>query len=234
MKASLAAFALQLGVIASVHAGGASVLQLPIEGVTTENSDQCAKLFEEEFAPVLINWKNGDVKIIKNGASNLVVLRPERGQISLSDVEKALEGSPFTIERERLEYFSLVRVCIGKIADHEKYVRALATLDGKKLQTHVVENADGSLWVTLRDPTRNTTIPLVEKRKRALITHGRLTSFLSENKISLVAISWGHHRLDYSESYSETYGKSYSEVWRGESYGARLAAPGVERTERKR
>lgn len=213
MKAGLVALAFQLGVVASSHAGGGSVLQLPIEGVTAENSNQCANLFEEKFAPALTRpWNNVHVKMFKEGSTNLIQLRPERGQISLSDVEKALKGSPFTIKREQLEYISLVRLRIGKIADHEKLTKALATLDGKKLQTHTVEDKDGSLWITLRDPTRNTAIPLIEKRKRTLITHQRLTRYLSENKINLLAISWGHHRLDHSE------------VWRGVSFGARPAA----------
>ena len=222
MKVGLAAFALHLGVIADAHAGGGSLLHLPIEGVTTENRAQCAKLFEKKFGTVLINWKNGDVKMIKDGSTDMVVLRPDRGQISLGDVERALKGSPFNIKREQLEYFSLLRLRIGKVADYEKHVKALATLDGKKLQRHSVENEDGSLWITLRESTRNTAIPRVEKRKQTLVTHQRLTKYLSKNKINLIEISWGNHpRL-------EPHGNSYAEVWRGDSFGARPAATAVE------
>lgn len=210
MKVGLAVFALQLGIIANAHAGGASVLQLPIEGVTKENSDQCAKLFEKVFSSVLINWKNGNVKMIKEGSTNLVQLRPERGQISLSEIERALKGSPFSIKREQLVYVSLLRLHIGKVEDHEKHVDALANLDGKKLTTHFVVNADGSLWITLRDPTRNAAISVREKREKTLMTHRRLTRYLSENKIDLIAISWGRHRTEQAEA------------WRGDFFGARL------------
>jgi hypothetical protein len=217
MKLALVAFALHLGLVANIHAGGGSLLHLPIEGVTKGNRDQCAKLFEQKFGPVLINWRNGDVKMLKDGSINLVELRPERGQISLGDVEKVLKGSPFSIKREQLEYFSLVRLRIGRIADREKHVESLATLDGKKFQTHSVENADGSLWITLRDPVRNTAIPLVEKRTQTLVTHRRLTNYLSKHKINLIEISWGHNRrLDT--------GKFYREAWRGDHFGARPAA----------
>ena len=65
MAVGLAAFAFYLGVIADAHAGGASLLHLPIEGVTEENRAQCVKLFEQKFGEVLIDWKNGDVKMIK-------------------------------------------------------------------------------------------------------------------------------------------------------------------------
>lgn len=229
IKASVVALALQFTAVASVHAGGATLLHLPIAGVTAENRDRCAELFAEKFRPVLIDWKNGDVKMTKEGSSDVVVLRPDRGQISLSDVESALEGSPFTIERERLEYFGLLRICIKETADYEKHTDALATLDGKKLQTHVVETADGEVWITLRDTTRNTMLPPAEKRKRSIITHARLTEYLSENELSLVAILWGRHPLDYSEPFRETNGKSYAEAWRGEAYGARPAATAGEK-----
>jgi hypothetical protein len=215
MKASLAALALQFGVVGIVHAGGASVLHLPIEGVTATNSDQCTELLQEKFAPVLLAWKDEAVKIVKDGSTNMVQLRPERGPISLGDVEKALKGSPFSINRDQLEYFSMLRLRIGKIESHEKHVEALATLDGKTLQKRSVENEDGSVWITLRDPIRNKAITLAEKRKQVIITHERLTEYCSENDIKLIEISWGNiHRRMPS-------GRSYAEVWRGNSYGAR-------------
>ena len=222
LKIGLVAFAMHLGVIASVSAGGASLLQLPIEGVTPENSDQCAKLFGERFRPVLIDWKDGDVKMIKQGATIMVQLRPDRGQVSLGDVEKALKGSPFSIKRDQLEYFSLLRLRIGKVGDPEKHIMALATLDGKKLQTHSVENEDGSRWITLREPSRNLKYSRYEERRQALIAHRRLTRYLSENKIELLEISWGNHPL------LEPHGESYAEVWRGESFGAQLVATAAE------
>lgn len=220
MKASLAALALQFGVVGFVHAGGASVLHLPIEGVTATNSDECTKLLQEKFAPVLLVWKDAAVKTIKDGSTNMVQLRPERGSISLGDVEKALKGSPFAINRDQLEYFSLLRLRIGKIESHEKHVEALATLDGKKLQKHSVENEDGSVWITLRDPIRNKAVTLAEKRKQVLVTHERLTEYCSENEIKLIEISWGN------VPGLEPSGRSYVEVWRGNTYGARPAGAG--------
>jgi hypothetical protein len=229
MKASLVAFALQLAIVASAHAGGPTILQLPIEGVTEENSHQCAKLFEEKFGPVLINWKNGDVRIIKDGSTNLVALRPDRGQISLAEVEKVIEGSPFSIRREQLEYFSLVRLRIGKVPNHEKHIKGLASLDGKKLQAQYVENKDGSLWITLRDTARNTAISFPEKRKRSLVSHKRLMKHLSENKIELLEISWGcRQEIDHRLSWSDGSSGTRPELWRGDYFGARIAAAEVE------
>ncbi|MFT5467824.1 MAG: hypothetical protein ACI8UO_002931 [Verrucomicrobiales bacterium] len=187
LKTILAAFALQLGIFAGANAGGPAILHLPIEGVTSENSDQCAKLFEEKFASVITLWKGGDIKMIKDGSTNLIQVRPENGQISLSDVEKALEGSPFSIKREQLEFISVVQLRIEKIEEPEKLVRALETLDGKKLQGYAHKETDGILLITLMDPRLN--IPPDERGVMPLITHQRLTSYLSENGVKLISIS---------------------------------------------
>lgn len=220
----LTTLGLHFGGTANVQAGGASLLQLPIEGITAENQAQCKQLFEKTFRPILINWKNGDAKIIKDGSTDMIVLRPDHGQISLSDVERALKGSPFSIKRDQLEYFSLLRLRIKKVVDYQTHVKALATLDGKKLQTHSVENKDGSIWITFRDVTRNSTTPRAEKRKRSLITHQRLTSYCTQNKINLLEVSWGRIPfLDDRTSWSDGGSGTRPEIWRGDYFGARLA-----------
>ncbi len=200
MKTGLAALVVQIGIIAGAHAGGAAVLHLPIEGVTAKNFDQCAELLREKFAPALLDWKGVDVKLIKDEGHNLVQLRPERGHLSLGEVEKALVGSPFSIKRDQLEYLSSIRLRIGKTADPEKLANALVTLDGKKLHTRIREDRDGSFLITLRDPRvdRGKSIPL--------FTHQRLTSYLSKNKVKLISISWGNS------------------FHRGAPFGARLSA----------
>lgn len=208
MKTALVAFALQLGVIASTQAGGPAILQLPIEGLTAKNSDQCVKLFETKFASVLSSWDNGDVKMIKVGSTHFVQLRPELGHISLSDVEKALKGSPFSINREQLMYISVIQLRIGKIENHKKLVHALATLDGKKLTGYSRKHEDGTITITLFSPELNKAheeAGLVHP----LFSHKRLTGYLSKNKVKLISISWGnnHHR--------------------GAPFGARLATTAV-------
>ena len=190
LKLGLLVLALQLSVIGCVLAGGPAILHLPLEGVTAENSDQCTKLFEKKFGNILTNWKSGDVKMIKDGNTNLVQLRPERGEISLSEVEHALKGSPFSIKREQLEFISVMQIRIENIADYEKVIRPLETLDGKKLQSHTVKGEDGNLFITLSGPN------LKNGKSIPLITHQRLSNYLTKHKIKLISISWGngHHR----------------------------------------
>jgi len=203
------ALVFQLGMIAKVFAGGASVLHLPIDGITEENKEQCVKIMAEKFAPVLTNWRNGLVEVFKDDSTYFIQLRPERGQLTLSEIEKALDGSPFSIKRDHLEYFSLIRLHLGKMEDREKHVKALSSVDGKKIHSHTIENPDGTVLVILRDTLRNKAVPVSVHRSRSLMTHKRLTDYLSKNKIDLLAISWGDHSRNHSKG------------WRGDSFGAR-------------
>jgi hypothetical protein len=186
-KAGLGALALQLGIVAGLDAGGPGRLQLPLAGVTAKNGNQCIKLFEEKLGDFLTRANGtspgrGHVVMVKKGSTNLIQISFARGQISLSEVEKALEGSPFSINREEFEHVGLVQLRIGKIANHEKLIGALADVDGKKLRSQVVKDKDGSLLITLRDR---------KLMGSPLFTHQRLTSFLSKSKINLIEISWG-------------------------------------------
>ena len=181
MKAALMALALTT----AAYAGGPALLQLPVEGVTPKNSAQCEKLLEEKLGPVLANWKNGaggdDVKMLVKDSLNLIQLRPGRDQLSLGDVEKALKGSPFSIKRDQLQYVGVVQLQIGEMKDHKKFVSKLAALDGKNLVTMTEKSKGGGLLITLRDPKYGIGV---------VISHQRLTSFLTENKVKLNSISW--------------------------------------------
>lgn len=130
----------------------------------------------------------------------------------MEEIEKALEGSPFSVNRDRLEYFSLISLHLGKMENPEKHVRGIVALDGKKMHTRICENEDGTIRVTFRDTLRNAAVPVSVSRERSLFTHQGVTKYLSENKIKLIAISWGHDSL------------SFSKDWRGEPFGARMVS----------
>lgn len=159
--------------------------------------------------------KDGD------GPHYLVELRPDRGTISLGEIEQALKGSPFSIKREKLEYFSLIRMRVRKIENYQKHLKILTSLDGRNLQSSCDENTDGSLWITLRDSGRNSAIPHNEKWTRTLITHRRLTRYFTENKIELIEIRWGYQpHLDNAKARRIKSG-TRPEIWRGDPFGAR-------------
>lgn len=183
-KATISAL-VALALTAVANAGGPALLQLPVEGVTSKNSDQCEKLLEEKLGPVLSNWNNpargGDVRMIVEKPTNLVQLRPGRSQLSLGEIEKALKGSPFSINREQLVYVGVVQFEIGKMEDHEKLVSKLGELDGVKMGVSAEKNKDGTILITLSDP---------QHRAGVIVTHKRLAGFLAENNLELNAVSW--------------------------------------------
>jgi len=187
IKAGLVALALQLGIVACVYGGGPGRLRLPVEGLTAKNSKQCIKLVEEKLNDFLAKGSGttsgrGHVHFVKDGSANLIQLSFVRGKVSLSEIEKALEGSSFSINRDKLEFVGVVQLRIEKIASHEKLISALANLDDQKLRFQTEKDKDGSLLITLRDQ---------KLAGDPLLTHQRLTSYLSENKVKLISISWG-------------------------------------------
>ena len=177
LKAALIALALS----ATAHAGGPALLQLPVEGVTPKNSAQCEKLLEEKLGPSLSNWNNGaqggDVQMLVKDSQNLIQLRPGRAPLSLADIETVLKGSPFSIKRDQLEFIGVMHVQVGKMNDHEKFAEQLAAIDGKNLMAYSEVTKDGNVMITLTLHNKG-------------VTHKRLTSYLTENKVDLIAISW--------------------------------------------
>jgi len=91
------------------RAGGPPMLCLPIDGVTAENADECTKLLaaklgnkvfpgNEDFRPIAIR------QFGKQWYLTFYFVK----DVALSDVETALEGSSFSIPRERLHFFGHV------------------------------------------------------------------------------------------------------------------------------
>ena len=216
MKVGLMVLAVQLGFAASVYAGGGSLLRLPINGITENNKEQCKQLFEKKFPEVLIDSRYSSVRMIKDGSGYMVQLRPERGRVTLKEIENALKDSPFSIKRDHLVYYSLARFQLGEIENAEKHVKAIAKLSEKNLQTNHWKDENGKVWMTFRDPSRNSGRSFSEYEKKLLFSHKSLTKYLADNKIDLLAVSWGYHHGDQS--------KTYTEAWRGEPFGARLVS----------
>jgi hypothetical protein len=91
------------------RAGGPPMLCLPIDGVTAENVDECTKLLTaklesklfpkaEEFRPIEIRQFGDQWYLTFYFADD----------VALSEVEAALEGSSFSIPRDRLHIFGHV------------------------------------------------------------------------------------------------------------------------------
>ncbi len=112
-----------------VQAGGPPMLCLPVDGVTAENVDECTKLLaaklenklfpgNEDFRPIEIR------QFGKQWYLTFYFLE----DVALSDVESALEGSSFSIPRDRLHFFGHVVLEIDAGATLPKVL--MAGLDG--------------------------------------------------------------------------------------------------------
>lgn len=185
LQAGLLALGIQIASITSSLAGGAALLELPINGVTPENSKQCVKLFEDQLGDVLSGWTNTssrDVSLIEHGTYTSIRMRLGRGHISLTKVEEILEGSPFSLKREQLEFVGVIRLRLEKVDDPEKFAAAIAKIDGKNLRHQSATTEDGQVIVTLSERNNDDT---------PLFTHQRLRNFLDAQGAKLVAIDWG-------------------------------------------
>jgi hypothetical protein len=109
-QCSLIAMVAALGLAAGqARAGGPPMLCLPIDGVTAENADECTKL---------IAAKRGNKVFPGNDDFRRIEIRQFGKQwyltfyfvedVALSDLESALEGSSFSIPRDRLHFFGHV------------------------------------------------------------------------------------------------------------------------------
>ena len=80
-------------------AGGPPGLCLPIDGATAENAPQCAKL-------IATLGKDIERAAMKNNDGQwFVIFHFNRENLRLTDIEKALKGSPFTVARDKLRLF---------------------------------------------------------------------------------------------------------------------------------
>lgn len=93
---SLAAILSLLVVSAELLAGGLPRFCLPIDGATAENADQCG----QRIAAALDELSH--VEMRQNEGQWYVMFHFNREPVRLSEIDAALEGSPFSVPRDKL------------------------------------------------------------------------------------------------------------------------------------
>jgi hypothetical protein len=92
-----------------VIGGGPPWLCLPINGVTSENQQECTDLILENLASKL--WPSskqfGGPEIHQDGSQSYLTFYMKK-DVSLSDIDAALKGSEFSIPRDKLRLFGHV------------------------------------------------------------------------------------------------------------------------------
>jgi len=127
-------------------AGGPPRLCVPIDGVTAENAAQCAKLLAKSLGDEVDH-----VAVRQNEKQWYATFNFNREHVSLSDIEAALKGSPFSVPRDKLWLFGHVMLEIdpGK-ASLDKLVADLKGL--KYVSVTESRRKDSLLFVTLAMP----------------------------------------------------------------------------------
>jgi hypothetical protein len=106
-------------------AGGPPMLCLPIDGVTAENADECAKLFADGLESKLFPPEGRFRPLeLREFANQWYLTFYIRDDVTLSEVESALEHSNFSIPRDRLHFFGHVVLEIDASATVPKEVAA--------------------------------------------------------------------------------------------------------------
>ena len=94
---------------AQARAGGPPMLCLPIDGVTAENADECTKLLtarlENKLFPKAEEFRSIGIRQVGDQWYLTFYFAED---VALSEVEAALEGSRFSIPRDRLHFFGPV------------------------------------------------------------------------------------------------------------------------------
>jgi hypothetical protein len=136
---------------AQLLAGGPPFLSLPVDGVTVDNADACAKLLTAHLKEQVLSYaESKGVQMIQQ-EDQWYLTFPMGDDVRLSDVDAALKGSDFAIARDKLRLFGHVVI---EIAAEEPQGKAVLA-DIESLTATAVEDStvDGEiLRVTLAMP----------------------------------------------------------------------------------
>jgi hypothetical protein len=115
----------------SLIAGGPPWLCVPIDGVTTDNSQACVQLIEENLGSR--TWSGsehyGAIKVVQDQGQSYLTFYL-KSDVGLADIQRALKGSEFSIPRDKLHLFGhvVLQVDAGKSSPKE-LAAALEAID---------------------------------------------------------------------------------------------------------
>jgi hypothetical protein len=129
---------------APLLAGGLPRLCLPVDGVTADNADTCAK----RLADALRLEKGVEGVVLReNGKRWYAIIHYNRDQLILAELDTALKGSPFSIPRDNLRLFGhvMLEVEVGEAAERNLLSDLKAV---KHVTVEEVKRDRGVLYVT--------------------------------------------------------------------------------------
>lgn len=185
-------------------AGGPSWLRLPVDGITKENQEDCAKLFREKLKPhIMQSSYAGHQVAVKDGYVQMpLAAKP----LSLADIQGCLKGSAFSIPSDQLIFDGVVRLEIDTTRDLRKLSSDLRS--GPSIEVTAKGLAGGGISILIESPRRNST---------PLLSYQELKHIVSKQGGKIIDVTWGAD--------SDTYGEEDFIHWFcGDAFGALRSA----------
>jgi hypothetical protein len=134
-----------------LYAGGPARICLPIDGVTSENADACAKRLTEALSARLWKYSRTNNIVMRENVGQWYAMFYPMKDVRLSDVEAALEGSSFAVPRDKLRMFGhvILEIEVGDSA-REALINELAGL--KHVSVDGTDQSDNVAVVTIDMP----------------------------------------------------------------------------------
>lgn len=188
---------------AGAWAGGPATLRLPVDGVTADNVNLLQETLETNLKGLYATYqKKGEspIKVVGEGETAAVQFDLNETSVTLSDVERALTDTEFSVNRDSLEFRGAVRITLTSCDRFKEIIDSLASaeyakveLQDKNLKSVTFVIHDG--WRERKKgadfgPGRDT------QQGDALFTYERLRELADEYGVKIESVSWGMRKLE--------------------------------------
>lgn len=185
-----------------LFAGGPPRLCLPIDGVTAENAEVCAKRLADALREINPRAYAQETVEMRKESEQWYAICRIWNEVQLSDIDAALEGTGFTVPRDKLRLFSMVTLQVAHALPRDSVIELLAALPGVSVEDSKEEK--DLLVLTLETPHRLTRDIFKSVDKASTGKHDRrsfasadelpsyraLETALAKRKAELVDIRW--------------------------------------------
>lgn len=154
LSKTVAALALVL-VPAQLLAGGPAWLCVPVDGITSTNQEKCLQILGEALKASVLDFDNGHPAIqIQRHENQWYATFHPKDDVRLSEMEKSLKGTEFSIPRDRMRLFGHVILETKSPSENQAAIeKELDALEYAAVSGDKTENGAGEIIVDMPYPT---------------------------------------------------------------------------------
>jgi hypothetical protein len=157
LKLSKTVVALALVLVpAQLLAGGPAWLCVPIDGVTSANQEKCIQVLGDALKDSILGFgeRQSALQIQRHENQWYATFHPA-DDVRLSEMEKALKGSEFSIPRDRMRLFGHVILEVKSPAENQKAIeQQLDALEYAAVSGDKTETSAGEIILDMPYPTQ--------------------------------------------------------------------------------